>query len=59
VTFKNKHANRSKFSEKKIRQIVKLFSLDLDASQITKISGLNRNTINRISKVLEKEMLRN
>ena len=59
MTFKNKHANRSKFSEKKIRQIVKLFSLDLDASQITKISGLNRKTINRISKVLEKEMLRN
>ena len=26
---------------------MKLFSLDLDASQITKITGLNRNTINR------------
>ena len=47
MTLKNKYANRSKISEKKIRQIVKLFSLDLDASQITKISGLNRNTINR------------
>ena len=44
---KNKYANRSKISEAKIRQIVKLFSLDLDASQITKITGLNRNTINR------------
>jgi len=47
MTIKNKYANRSKISEKKIRQIVKLFSVDLDASQITKISGLNRNTINR------------
>ena len=47
MTVKNKYANRSKISEKKIRQIVKLFSIDLDASQITKISGLNRNTINR------------
>jgi len=47
MTIKNKYANRSKISEKKIRQIVKLFSIDLDASQITKISGLNRNTINR------------
>ena len=47
MTLKNKYANRSKISEAKIRQIVKLFSLDLDASQIAKISGLNRNTINR------------
>ena len=47
MTVKNKYANRSKISEKKIRQIVKLFSIDLDASQITKISDLNRNTINR------------
>ena len=47
MTTKNKYANRSKISERKIRQIVKMFSLDLDASQITKISGLNRKTINR------------
>ena len=47
MTLKNKYAKRSKISEAKIRQIVKLFSLDLDASQIAKISGLNRNTINR------------
>ncbi len=47
MTTKNKYANRAKISEVKIRQIVKLFSLDLDASQIAKITGLNRNTINR------------
>jgi transposase len=47
MTVKNKYANRSKISEAKIRQLVKLFSLDLDASQIAAISGLNRNTINR------------
>ena len=47
MTIKNKYSNRSKISEAKIRQIVKLFSLDLDASQITKIAGLNRSTINR------------
>lgn len=47
MTTKNKYANRSKISGRKIRQIVKMFSLDLDASQITKISGLNRNTTNR------------
>ena len=47
MRLKNKYANRSKITEAKIRQIVKLFSLDLDASQITEITGLNRNTINR------------
>jgi transposase len=47
MTVKNKYTNRSKISEAKIRQLVKLFSLDLDASQIAAISGLNRNTINR------------
>jgi len=47
MTFKNKYANRFKISEKKNRQIVKLFSIDLDTSQIIKISGLNWNTINR------------
>ena len=47
MTLKNKYAKRSKISEKKIRQIIKLFSFDLDASQIAKITGLNRNTINR------------
>ena len=43
---KNKYTNRSKISENKIRQIVKLFSVDLDASQITKIYRFNRNAIN-------------
>jgi transposase len=55
MTIKNKYANRSKISEKKIRQIVKLFSLDLDASQIAKITCLNRNTINRyVSEIRER-----
>ena len=47
MTIKNKYANRSKISEKKTRQIMELFAHDLNASQISKISGLNRNTINR------------
>ena len=44
---KNKYAYRSKISEDKIRQIVKLFAVDLDASQIAEVTSLNRNTINR------------
>ena len=44
---KNKYVNRSKISEAKFRQIVKLFSLDLNAVQIAEITNLNRNTVNR------------
>lgn len=44
---KNRYVNRSKISEAKFRQIVKLFSIDLNAMQIAEIVGLNRNTINR------------
>ena len=44
---KNKYAHRSRISEAKIRQLVKLFTVDLDASQIAELSGLNRNTVNR------------
>jgi len=43
----NKYASRSKISEAKFRQLVKLFAIDLDASQIAQVTGLNRNTVNR------------
>jgi len=42
---KNKYVRRSKISEAKFRQIVKLFSLDLTATQITEIVGLNPKTV--------------
>jgi len=44
---KNKYVNRSKISEAKFRQLVKLFCLDLDANQMAELSNLNRNTVNR------------
>jgi len=45
---KNKYVNRAKISEAKFRQIVKLFALDLTATQATSLTGLNRNTVNRL-----------
>ena len=45
---KNKYIHRSKISEAKFRQLVKLFSLDLTATQATEHTGLNRNTVNRL-----------
>ena len=42
---KNKYVYRSKITEAKFRQVVKLFSLDLTATQITEIVGLNPKTV--------------
>ncbi|MCF8076581.1 MAG: IS1595 family transposase [Desulfotignum sp.] len=44
---KNKYAKRSKISEAKFRQLIKLFVHDLDAQKIASLNNLNRNTINR------------
>ena len=49
---RNKYVKRSRISEKKFRQLVKLFSLDLDAVQISELSHLNRNTVNRYLKAI-------
>jgi len=44
---KNKYAHRSRISVSKFREIIKYFALDLTATQIAKLSGLSRNTVNR------------
>ena len=44
---KNKYIKRSKISEVKFREIVRYFSLDIDAQTVAILTGLNRNTINR------------
>ena len=38
---------RARISRAKFRQLLKLFALDLTATQITALAGLNRNTVNR------------
>ena len=52
MTTRNKYVKRSRISEKKFRQLVKLFSLDFDAIQISELSHLNRNTVNRYLKAI-------
>jgi transposase-like protein len=47
MAMKNRYAIRARISEHQFRHIVRLFALDLDATQIAVLSGLNRNTINR------------
>jgi len=48
MAMKNKYILRSKISEAKFRQLVRLFCVDLNATQIAQVAGLNRNTVNRL-----------
>ena len=48
MAIKNKYIHRSKISEAKFRQLVRLFCVDLNATQIAQIANLNRNTVNRL-----------
>ena len=45
---KNRYLGRAKISEAKTREVAGLFSQDLTARQIADLSGLNRNTVNRL-----------
>lgn len=45
---KNKYIKSSHISEIKTRQIIKLFSMDVEATKTAEITGVSRPTINRI-----------
>ena len=49
---KNKYVIRSRISEAKFREIIKLFSLDLEADKVAQIVNLSRNTINKYFKAI-------
>lgn len=59
MTLKNKYSNRAKISERKLREILKLFAIDLTASQITLLTGLNRNTVNRYLTAIREKIFEN
>ena len=46
----NKYIHRSKISEKKFREILRYFSHDIEASKIAALTGVSRQSINRILK---------
>jgi len=53
---RNRYFVRSRISEAKFREIVRYFSVDLTALQSVELSGLNRNTINRIYRALRERI---
>ena len=56
MTMKNKYFIRSHISEKKFREIIRYFSIDLTATQISSLTGLNINTANSILMKLRKRI---
>ena len=46
---KNKYMIRSRISEKKFREILRYFALDLEAIKIAQLARLSRNSINKIA----------
>ena len=47
MNYKNKYTKRSRISEAKFRELVKVFALDVDAQRIARLTQLTRNTVNR------------
>jgi hypothetical protein len=50
------YIKRSRISNAKFREFLRLFCLDLTATQIAAISHLNRNTANRLITLIRKRM---
>ena len=54
---KSKSAKRSRMSEAKVREIVRYVAADLTDLQAAALSGLNRNTVNRLYRGVRERML--
>lgn len=53
---KNRFAYRSKISPGQVRQILRYFAVDLDATQIARLLKLNRNTVNRYLRAIRERI---
>ena len=56
MTIKNKYVIRSRISAHKFREIMRYFSLDLNAVQIQKLTGLSRQSINKYLKAIRERI---
>ncbi len=52
MAYKNRYLKRSRITEAKLREFIRYFVLDLNARQVASLTGLNRNTINRLLSLL-------
>ena len=56
IAMKNRYSKGSHLSERKSREVVRCFAADLTALQTAQLTGLNRNTINRIYRALRERI---
>ena len=56
-SIKNKYIKRSRISEGKFRETLRLFCLDIDATKVAIQAGLQRKTINRIFMLFRKRIV--
>ena len=56
MAMRNTYAKRSRISEAKIRELVRYVAADLTALQAAALSGLNRNTVNRLYRGVRERM---
>ena len=53
---KNKYIKVSHISEQKTREIIHLFSLDIEAKKTAELTGVSRQTINKLYNVFRKRI---
>ncbi len=56
MTRRNRYAKRSRISNKQFRQLIRYVVVDLTASQIALLAGLNRNTVNRYVRAIRERI---
>jgi transposase len=56
LTGRNRYIWRSHLSEAKVRQLIRLFALDLEATKVAALAGVSRRTVNRICQALRVRM---
>lgn len=54
---KNRYSIGARITTQKFRDILRYFSLDIEATKIAKLSGVNRNTVNRYARLIRERMM--
>ena len=54
---KNRYSIRARITTRQFRDILQYFSLDIEATKIAKLSGVNRNTVNRYLRLIRERLL--
>lgn len=53
---KNRYAFGARITTQKFREILRYFALDIEATKIAKLSGVNRNTVNRYLRLIRERI---